>query len=137
MRTATRRKAPTTTLNMTPMIDIVFLLITFFMVVSKISLQDQMEIEPPRTETNTELDEPALIITVRHDGACFICGERVDLTRLEHILAVEARLDRSVQVLVRADRRAHYRHIRAILRLCSRRGIGIYRIAFYTQPLEA
>jgi len=30
MRTATRRKAPTTTLNMTPMIDIVFLLITFY-----------------------------------------------------------------------------------------------------------
>jgi biopolymer transport protein ExbD len=137
MHIDTSRKARATALNMTPMIDVVFLLITFFMVVSEISWQDMLEIQVPRTEANRGLVEPAFIVTVRADGSYYVGGQRVSLHELESILVVEARLDRNVQVLIRADERACFEHVRAILRLCVRRRIGLRRIAFYTRPLEA
>ena len=137
MRIASHYKLTTPPLNVTPLIDIVFLLIAFFMLVSEISRQDQLEIQPPRTQANQALDEPALIITVLHDGTYCAGGEAIDLVRLASILEVERRLNPHAEVLIRADRRAHYRHVRAILRLCTQRQIAIPNIAFYTQPLGA
>ncbi len=137
MRIATDRKPKTASAKLTPMIDVVFLLICFFMLVSEISRQDQLEIQPPRTVANQDLDEPALIITVLHGGTYYVGGEAADPGELENILEVEHRLNPNGKILIRADARAHYRHIRAIIGLCTQRHVAIHRIAFYTQPLEA
>ena len=128
------RKPSTTELNMTPMIDIVFLLITFFMVVSELSYQEQVDIEAPRTRHNDTLDAGYLIVTVLADGTYSVGGERVGIDRLEHILVVEARTNPHRKLLIRADRRAAYRHIRALLKLCTQRDIATDRVAFYTKP---
>ena len=60
-------------LNMTPMIDVVFLLITFFMVVSEITRQDDIEdIKLPLVMAAIPDDNPdpdRLVINVLKDGA--------------------------------------------------------------------
>ena len=138
MHIDTSRKAKATALNMTPMIDVVFLLITFFMVVSEISWQDMLEIEPPRTRASQEFKGPeAIIVTVTHDGAYHLGGEQLDIERLARVLAIERRLDPDRQMHIRADRRVPFRHIRAILRRCIHRDIRIRNIAFCTKPLDA
>ena len=137
MRFSTGRAVRTTRLALTPMIDVVFLLITFFMVVSEISRQDQIEIRPPQTHKNEALEPRCLIITILHDGTTYVGGQQVGVAELESILVVERRLAPTLRVLIRADRRTHFRHIRAILDICTKRHVAIPNVAFFTHPAEA
>ena len=137
MRFATDGGGRRTRLPMTPMIDIVFLLITFFMVVSEISRQDQLKIEPPSAYRHEALDPNPTIVTILRDGACYVGGQQVTPAELENILVVERRSAPTVRILIRADRRTRFRHIRAVLSICTKRHIAIPHVAFFTQPAEA
>ena len=59
MHISTRKKVRITELNMTPMIDVVFLLITFFMLVTEITRQDDVEdLQLPDITTAVDDDDP-------------------------------------------------------------------------------
>ena len=65
--------------NLTPMIDVVFLLIIFFLVASTMAKQDSREDYPLPTaasgQQRSDEDRPALIVNVRADGQIVVSGE--------------------------------------------------------------
>ena len=142
------KKVKTTELNMTPMIDVVFLLITFFMIVSEITRQDEIEdmILPDVTASKPD-DNPdpnRLVINITKTGAIYVGGSSRSDKWVYDALAVEARLSRDLKtsisdrvVLIKADERAEFKHIRKMIGWCVQKEIGIWRLAFGTLPLEA
>jgi biopolymer transport protein ExbD len=140
-------------INLTPMIDCVFLLNLFFMLVTDMSRQDDIEeIRLPdiKMAVPDEHVEPTrLVLVIRRDGVVFVSGRPYDLNTLrgaKHIndlLAVEARLSGRTGtgvanrlVLLRADERTPFKHIRKIMTMCVDRHIGIWRLAFGTLPFQ-
>ena len=139
MRIPIEQRVKTTRLQMTPMIDVVFLLMTFFMIVAELGRQDQIEgLDLPRVEYAKLLDQGGrLVICVLRDGAYYVGGQPRTLKELGDILIVHARLDPDEPILIRADRRVAFKHIRAIIkRICGEREIRIPNIAFATLPPE-
>mgnify|MGYP001588642269 FL=1 len=131
------KRVLTTRLNMTPMIDCVFLLLTFFMVVSELTRQyDAVKVELPRIRAVSELSPTALDIKVTADGGLYVEGRLVSLGELEDILAAIVREGPNPEVIVKADKDAEFKHIRAIMTLCTRRHIRIWRLAFGARPLD-
>ncbi|MFW6107241.1 MAG: ExbD/TolR family protein [bacterium] len=145
MHIPTRKRVKTTELNMTPMIDVVFLLITFFMVVTEITRQDEIEdLELPDVKADKVDENPdpeRLVINVLADGTYIIAGREVGEKDVFDALAVEARLSRKKgtevsnrTVLVKADKRTPYRFIERIMQMCTHNKIRIWRLAFGTRP---
>ena len=66
---------------MTPMIDVVFLLIIFFLVSSHLAKQEsQMDIDLPNAESGLESEpstNPRIVINVTRNGQLLISGRRV------------------------------------------------------------
>ena len=115
-------------MNMTPMIDVVFLLIIFFIVSNNIIQQDTaIAVELPTAETGIlpqEQETRRLTITVPQPGKVFVGVDQVCEDRLRQIFA-DSRRDWGVEahIHIRANRDMPFGEIRPILRMAAESGI--------------
>jgi len=119
-------------INIAPLIDVVFLLIIFFMAISQIS---RVDIEKVKLPEATESDPPAkpgrLIVNVLADGQIIVSGRSNTLASLNHILASGVRESGAAElsVLIRADRQTHWEYVGRIMRACADRGISRVKVS--------
>ena len=120
-------------LNLTPMIDVVFLLIIFFIVSNNMLQQDQaIAVDLPEAETGVlpeEQQTKRLTVTMSIQGTVYVGTEIVDLERLRWIM-LEARKDwgEEAELQIRIDKNGHYGIIKPVLRMAAESGIR--RVAF-------
>ena len=96
-------------MDMTPMIDVVFLLLIFFMVSTVfVDFNRQMDLALPTSKSST-VDETlkSLEIEMTADKQIFFDGKKVTLTRLENML-LGAAPDQKKTVIIRADKNLPY-----------------------------
>lgn len=115
-------------LNLTPMIDVTFQLILFFLLAGHMAQQESSyELDLPTAQTGqrmAETDTRRLVINIAPDGQIVLSGERVSLGRLEEILRAEAKgQDEPVEVRIRTDRAVPYGTVSPILVLCAKNGL--------------
>ena len=120
-------------LNLTPMIDVVFLLIIFFMVSYNMTQQDNaIAVDLPEAETGTlpqEQQTKQLTVSIPSPGTLYIGTEPVVLERLRHIMT-EARKDwgEETEIRIRTNKDVPQGEIKPILRMAAE--IGIVHVSF-------
>ncbi|MCG7945605.1 MAG: biopolymer transporter ExbD [Candidatus Thiodiazotropha taylori] len=93
-------------INLTPLIDMVFILLIFFMVTSSFVKETGVEVDRPSAATATMKQQAAILIGVTHKGEVWIDKRRVD------VRAVRANVERlhaenpEGAVVIMADREA-------------------------------
>jgi biopolymer transport protein ExbD len=115
--------------NMTPMIDVVFLLIIFFLVSSQLARQEsQMPLALPAAdsgETLVETERPRVIVNVTAQGELLLVGRKVSPDELQRRLRNEReRAGADLEVRIRSDRQVAYRFVQPILTAVSKSGIS-------------
>ncbi len=133
MRSPTVPRSRSIGLNMTPMIDIVFLLIIFFLVSSHLAQQEtHLELALPDAESGTDPADdmtPRVTINLLPQGQILLAGNPLSIQQLEQRLRVEHTAERgNLEVRLRADRQVPYRFVQPILRTCA--GAGIWDVKF-------
>jgi len=115
--------------NLTPMIDMVFLLIIFFIVSNNMVQQDNaIQIDLPEAETGIlpqERQTKRLTISIPSQRTLFVGAEEIlDKGRLRHIM-MEARKDwgTEMEIRIRTDKNILYGEISPILRMAAENGI--------------
>ena len=90
----------------TPLIDIVFLLLIYFLLASHFIKPQALRIEPPQSKTRAEaVEEKTLTISLSKEGRVFLEGKEVGKEHLSAIL--RSRREAGVKkVVIEADRRA-------------------------------
>ncbi len=120
-----------------PMLDVVFLLLCFF-VTSQVFSQWETEIDItlPTAETGTTPQRlpGELIINVRADGGRVVNGQELEAPALGALLERVVQLFPGQPVLIRADRETAYEHIIQVLDLCRR--ADLWNISFATRDAE-
>jgi biopolymer transport protein ExbD len=113
-------------LDLTPMIDVVFLLIIFFMVATKFTeVERNIELELPLVSeagTSAPPQKPRVVL-VAADGALQLDGEAIELTALASTLAVATRQSADVEVVVHGDAHCDFQHIAAAMAACREGGV--------------
>lgn len=96
-------------MNITPLIDIVFLLIIFFVTVSQITKVNEAELEMSRQKGGGDRDQWSMIINVDATGKILISGKERSMPETIAIAGMElSKVDNNpnkVRVLIRHDRR--------------------------------
>ncbi len=114
------------TLNLTPMIDIVFLLIIFFMVGTKFTeLERKIGLKVPEVADRGALTAAPerKIVNVYRDGAVTLDREPVTLGELTTELAAFRGQYEDLGVLVRGDAKGEFQGVAAVLNACRQAGI--------------
>lgn len=118
---------------MAPMIDMVFLLLVFFMCVSSLSQAERaVPVELPQSSESTvpeELNDRATI-SILTDGTVFIGAEQADEAALGERLRRALRENPRLRLHVRADGQVRFETIRRVLRVCA--DAGAYDVIYAT-----
>lgn len=85
-RSARRRKC-SAAIDMTPMLDIVFQLVLFFLVSTTFSVQPGIQLDLPESSTAESVQTAGLTVSVAADGSVWLNGESVRPERLAAALA--------------------------------------------------
>jgi len=137
MRAPTDQSRGSVGFNMTPMIDVVFLLIIFFLVSSHLAQQEvQTELDLPRARTGqrTQQDDiRRIVVNVLPDaatgGQLVVAGRKVDQESLRALIEFEsAQTNGQVEIRIRCDRNIPYRLVEPIMVACAR--AGVWKVAF-------
>ncbi len=127
MRTASLRERSEIGFNMTPMIDVTFLLIIFFLISSHLAQQEvQMELELPAAETGSGAIEESrlIVVNVLPGGTIMTAGKLVDAEELRRIFDFErGQVGEELEIRIRSDRRVPYRAVEPIMIAAARAGI--------------
>ncbi|MCU0752089.1 MAG: biopolymer transporter ExbD [Akkermansiaceae bacterium] len=121
-------------MQLAPMIDIVFLLLIFFIVTWQFSRSEtELNVSVPTAEEGAELTRPKgeIIINVLGDGVIRVEGSTVDLPQLHDKLAAIARQFENQPVRIRGDGSVAYQRIVEVIDTCQK--AGIWNISFATQ----
>lgn len=126
--------------DMTPMIDIVFQLLLFFLTTTQLASMAKVKLDLPR-ERGEQLgrgEEPGLIVNLRSDGAMLVQDEEVSPPELA-AMAARAMAERrarggpeSLRPVVRADRAAPAETLNALL--STLRDAGVEGVTFAVSP---
>ena len=131
-------------ISLTPLIDVVFLLLIFFMVSTTFSKESQLNLRLPTSDLplETRLDEEVILINIsehgqyvlkrRNDSSVkkFTGSSAVELS--EQLLALASGLEDPV-VIIRADRMAAHQSVMTALDAAQR--VGLLKLTFSMQKL--
>lgn len=133
MKRLKRRNQEAEDFQMAPMIDMVFLLLVFFMTVSSVAKsQRQVELDLPESE-ESKISEDASgrgILSVDADGNYFIGDQAHTIDEVKSAIRARLASDPTLRVQVRADRATEYDAVRRLLKAAAE--AGAYEIIYAT-----
>ena len=134
MKLSRSRTHHTLAFNMTPMIDIVFLLIIFFMTVSQITRTVDSPVELPRVvEGTSESITASVTINLNEKGSVIVAGKK--LSQQEVVSALQNRLQEMdndpdrIRIQIRCDKRCLSKYVNRLVNRLSTMGFKKVRCA--------
>jgi biopolymer transport protein ExbD len=131
MAVESKKDAPE--LNLTPMIDVVFQLLIFFMVTAVFAITPGLDIKLPEAEEAQAPEKENLFIVVDQDGNMKLNHRSVTFATLKEDLAMKReQLDNTTMIIIQGDERSTHGQIVQIMDLA--RAVGLVDQVIATEP---
>ena len=132
---------PEPDVNLTPLIDVVFLLLIFFMVSTSFVRQSQITIRLPEAESTAMVEEPPeqIDIMITEQGTYLVNGRELINNRAETIRNALQRVsagDTSLPLTISADANARHQHVVTAMDVAGRLGFVRISIATVDDPTD-
>jgi biopolymer transport protein ExbD len=136
MKFRSRRRAPPE-INLTSLIDVVFLLLIFFMVSTTFEKLGRIQVELPQAQPNAEQSrqDERIAVTVDTEGQLFVNDQELvntDVETVKRALISVAGERRDLPVVISADGRAPHQAVVTVMDAASQ--LGLAKVAFAIQP---
>lgn len=119
--------------DLTPMIDIVFLLIVFFMTVANMQVQQLVPIEIPIAVNASIPDERGVrtTITIKSDGRLFYGSQATVIEDLAGLVSKDKASATAIKVYIRADAKVPFKEVRKVFAAAAEGGVPNVIFATY------
>lgn len=126
------------TLSLTPLIDVVFLLLIFFLVTSEFEEEERRLniVLPTATSAVPMTSKPReIVVDIDAGGDVYLSGQPTDLVELQRLLRVAVASNPTNQsVVIRADRSTSFQPVVNVMDLCNQSGINDYSVTTQEGP---
>ncbi|MFL9609292.1 ExbD/TolR family protein [Methylobacillus sp. Pita2] len=110
-------------INITPMLDLAYVLLVIFIIMTTASVQG-VKVDIPLTSETGNLAKPDIRgITITSEGDVYLDAYPVDLASLEQRLGEYKANNPDLPVVLKGDAAAHYEKVSAVLEICKKLGI--------------
>ncbi len=123
------------TINITSLIDVMFLLLIFFMVSSTFKEELGIDISLPKAESATSQEVSSHDITVDGDGNFYYGEKQVDETGLRALLIALLKEEPDAQLVLRADQAANFGRVARVMDIA--RAVGGERLVIPMEFLDS
>ena len=131
MRRRPRKQSLPPQLMLSPMIDMIFLLLVFF-IVSTMYMSEikTIPIRLPVAQNSETVSKSNFAVTVKKDGVLYLEDNKIEMKRLVANAAAESKRDAAFSVIIRADGEANYKTV--IKLMDELKGAGVTRFGLAT-----
>jgi len=129
------RGKPVGEINVTPLVDVMLVLLIIFMV-SAPMMTTGIDVELPKTRApRMDLDEEKLILSIDAEQRVFLGETEVPFDSLEQALSSNERMQRDRELYIQADETVPYGFVAKVMALIRR--AGIEKLGLVTDPLTS
>ncbi|MBW1705466.1 MAG: biopolymer transporter ExbD [Deltaproteobacteria bacterium] len=128
-------KEEESSLGIAPLIDVVFLLLIFFMVTSHFNVASGIPIRLPKVAQKAyDRDDQKIMIVIDREGRTYLKGEKIDLKDLGPRLQNIVEKEDLIHLLLQADKDVKHGMVVHVMDLAKRAGVSSIIIAAQWEP---
>jgi biopolymer transport protein TolR len=120
-------------INITPLVDVVLVLLIIFMVTAPV-LQSGIEVAVPKTRMVKEITEERMVISIDKSQRVFLGNDPVNINQIGAMLRQKIRDPQHQSIFVRADENIPFGVFATVMDAVKQSGIA--NVSIVTQPLE-
>jgi biopolymer transport protein TolR len=120
-------------INVTPLVDVVLVLLIIFMVTAPV-LQSGIEVNVPKTRTVKEITEERLVISIDKQQRLFLGNDPININDIKAKLRQKIRDPQHQSIYIRSDEEVPFGVFATVMDAI--KGAGITNVSIVTQPLD-
>ncbi len=132
MQIKKRTKRVSPSISITPLIDVVLLLVIFFMLSSTFVVQPGIKVRLPEAVTAERGEPRDLVLILTREGVLYLNDHKVTVRQLAGELTREFRARKDAYLIIRADKDVRHGRVVAVMDLAKQ--AGARRLAIATEP---
>ncbi len=140
MAAGARRRGLITDINVTPLVDIMLVLLIIFMLTAHLIARQAIEVQLPKAAHSTVPTPTTLAVTLTREGRLYLTGSPVAPSELRAAVRTAVAKDPSTQVIIAGDKDVSHGRVVWVLDLVKALGVKSFAIqidpAGLTPPLE-
>jgi len=121
-------------INITPLVDVVLVLLIIFMVTAPV-LQSGIEVSVPKTRTVKEITEERLVISIDKEQRVFLGNDPININEIAAKLKQKIRDPQHQSIFIRSDENVPFGAFATVMDAVKQSGIT--NVSIVTQPLES
>jgi biopolymer transport protein ExbD/biopolymer transport protein TolR len=130
--TGGRTRSSLSEINVTPLVDVVLVLLIIFMLTAPI-LQSGIDVEVPKTRTVKEITEERLVISIDKQQRVFVGNDPININEIPDRLRQKVRDPQRQSIFIRADENVPFGAFATVMDAVKQ--AGITNVSIVTQPL--
>ena len=136
MNLRNRKKRSDLLIDLTPMIDVVFLMLIFFMVSTSFTVSNSIKLELPQSKAQAANKQAEQVtVSIAPDGQLYVQDELVKDGDLRRRILNVSKGDPNMRVVLRADAEAKHKRVVYVLDIVRELGMG--KVGIATMPIGA
>jgi biopolymer transport protein ExbD len=128
MASATRKRGIITDINVTPLVDIMLVLLIIFMLTANLIAKQAIEVELPRASQSTTLNPTTLAITLTREGALYLNGHPTTPPELRAAVQSAVAHDPKTQAIIAGDKSVSHGRVVWVLDVVKSLGVASFAI---------
>jgi biopolymer transport protein TolR len=120
-------------INVTPLVDVVLVLLIIFMVTAPV-LQSGIEVSVPKTKTVKEITEERLVITIDKEQKVFLGNDPVNINEIGQRIRSKVRDPEGQAIYIRSDENVPFGAFATVMDAVKQAGFG--NVSIVTQPIQ-
>jgi biopolymer transport protein ExbD len=132
-----RRRGIIADINVTPLVDIMLVLLIIFMLTANLIAKQAIEVELPRASTSTTLNPTTLAVTLTRDGSLYLNGKATTPVELREAVRAAVAKDPKAQAIIAGDKSVSHGRVVWVLDVVKSMGISSFAIQIDPNAMTA
>ena len=134
---ARRGRGIITDINVTPLVDIMLVLLIIFMLTANLIAKQAIEVELPRASQGSTPPATTLAITLTREGGLYLNGQEVTPAQLRAEVAAAVKKDSKTQTIIAADKMTTHGRVVWVMDVVKSLGVAAFAIQIDPAGLQA
>ncbi len=124
-----QKKESTAEINIAPLLDMVFILLIFFVITTNFNRQSGVEVQKPKAQSAVYQGQKTILIGISREGSIHIHGRQVSIDKLTRIVSSEIARRPDANVVIVADRGSILGRAVEVMDACALAGVKKVSVA--------
>lgn len=118
------KKGAAAEVNMGPLLDMVFILLIFFVITTNFNRETGVDVTKPTAQSAASLGQKTILVGISREGTLHIHGKQVSENALESILSREIEQRPEASVVIVGDESSSLGRSVQVMDICSKAGVA-------------